>query len=78
MSWYALARSSTSGLYQRRVRRILFRFRHIPCLTENSDSSSDREGDMASKDKAGSNVKKKAQHNLKEKRQAKKAKKGGK
>ncbi len=32
---------------------------------------------MASKDKAGSNVKKKAQHNLKEKRQAKKAKKGG-
>jgi hypothetical protein len=33
---------------------------------------------MGSKDKAGSNTKKKAQHNLKEKRQAKKAKKGGK
>jgi hypothetical protein len=33
---------------------------------------------MASKDKGGANVKKKAQHNLKEKRQAKKAKKTGK
>jgi hypothetical protein len=33
---------------------------------------------MASKDKGGANVKKKAQHNLKEKRQAKKAKKAGK
>jgi hypothetical protein len=32
---------------------------------------------MGSKDKAGANTKKKAQHNLKEKRQAKKAKKGG-
>jgi hypothetical protein len=30
---------------------------------------------MASKDKRGTNVKKQAQHNLKEKRQAKKAKK---
>ena len=35
-------------------------------------------GTMASKDKGGANVKKKAQHNLKEKRQAKKAKKTGK
>jgi hypothetical protein len=30
---------------------------------------------MARKDKVGSNIKKQAQHNLKEKRQAKKAKK---
>jgi hypothetical protein len=33
---------------------------------------------VGSKDKGGTNVKKKAQHNLKEKRQAKKAKKAGK
>jgi hypothetical protein len=34
--------------------------------------------EMGTKDKGGANVKKKAQHSLKEKRQAKKSKKSGK
>jgi hypothetical protein len=47
----------------------------IDCVGQDRSTGGDQ---MGSKDKGGTNVKKKPQHNLKEKRQAKKAKKSGK